>query len=183
MSEANPINLVQLTEIPAHLSQALPPTPIPWSDFPAECLWYFAPMLVVHAILFVAFCALVGPLPWWQPKEFRRAAIFFGLLLAAGSIFNGLWSCLVYGRLYDRVDYVFGFSPFWPITNSVINETWGTDHGQLLGVTVWQLQLVWLLFASGTWGLTIYLYRSICGRWPLSLKALFPHSSPSSSRT
>ena len=66
-------------------------------------------MGVVHVILFIAFCAFVGPLPRCEPKEFRRAALFFGLLLAAGSIFNGLWSCLVYDRLYDSTDYVFDF--------------------------------------------------------------------------
>jgi hypothetical protein len=157
------------------MSGAYQPTPIPWSEFPAECLWYFVPMILPHLVLFVVFCALVGPLPWWQPKEFRRAALFFGLLLVVGSIFSGLWSCLVYGRLYHVVDYFIGFTPFWPVTKWSLNDGWGNVHGGLIGVTFWQLQLVWFLFTVGTWSLTVFLYRLICGRWPLSLKELFHH--------
>jgi len=161
------------------MSDAFQPTPIPWSDFPAECLWYFVLMSPLHLILFVAFCAFVGPLPWWQPREFRRAALFFGLLLFAGSFFSALWNCLVYGRLYYTVDLSIEFIPFWPVTKWNINETWGDRHGGLIGVTFWQLQLVWLLFALGTWSTTVYLYRWICGQWPLSVSGIFHRSASS----
>ena len=44
MSDANPTNLVQWFEFAPKISQAFQPTPIPWSNFPAECLWYFVPI-------------------------------------------------------------------------------------------------------------------------------------------
>jgi hypothetical protein len=86
---------------------------------------------------------------------------------------------LVYDRLYDSEDYVFDFTPFWPITNRVINATWGEDHGHLLGVTLRQLQLIWFLFALSTWSTTAYLYRWICGQWPLNMSGFFRRSAAS----
>jgi hypothetical protein len=92
--------------------------------------------------------------------------LFLGLLLVVGSIANGLWSCLVWGRFYFSTDYVFDFSPFWPITQKVIDAPFGEMRGQLFGVSLFQLQLVWLLFATGTWTVSILLYRLICRRPP-----------------
>jgi hypothetical protein len=92
--------------------------------------------------------------------------LFVGLLLVVGSVANGLWSCLVWGRLYFSTDYVFDFSPFWPITQKVIDAPFGDMCGQLFGVSLLQLQLVWLLFAVVTWTATILLYRLISRRPP-----------------
>lgn len=141
-----------------------------------ECLWYLVPMSVVHLLLFLVYCPIFGSISW---PRLRHIALFFGLLLIAGSIFNGLWSCMIYGRLYDSADYIFDFTPFCPITKGLINETFGNHHGRLLGVALWQLNLVWLLFALGTWSSTICLYRLICKQWPFSMKALFRRPFPS----
>ena len=65
-------------------------------------------------------------------------------------------SCLIWDRLYDSTDYVFDFMPFWPITRGVVDSPWGDERGRLLGVSLFQLLLVWLLFAAGTWGATTF---------------------------
>jgi hypothetical protein len=139
------------------------PNPIPWGEFPAECLWYFVPMSVVHfAVFLLGF--LVGAVLLRNQRGVlarctRRLALFIGLLLITGSVFNGFWSCLIWDRFYDSTDYVFDFTPFWPITRSVIDTPWGGERGGLMGVSLFQLQLVWLLFAAATWGVTVFLYR------------------------
>lgn len=83
------------------------------------------------------------------------------LFLLVAAFFNGLWSCSVWGWLYYSIDYVSDYSPFWPISQSVIDDHFGDRHGELFGVSLFQLQLVWLLFAIGTWSATIYLYRRV----------------------
>jgi hypothetical protein len=140
--------------------------PDSWSAFPGECLLYLALMGALHVAIFVVGCLVLAALAIKQRGTFLtragRFGLLVGLLLVVGSIFNGLWSCLVWGRLYISTDYVFDFSPFWPITQNVIDAPFGDMHGQLLGVSLFQLQLVWLLFACGTWGLVLFLYRRIC---------------------
>jgi hypothetical protein len=145
------------------MNTAWHPNPIPWGEFPAEWLWYFVPMSVVHFAVFLLGFLVMAVLLWNErgvlARRTRRLALFIGLLLISGSVFNGLWSCLIWDRLYDSTDYVFDFTPFWPITRSVIDTPWGGERGGLMGVSLFQLQLVWLLFAAATWGVTIFLYR------------------------
>jgi hypothetical protein len=151
------------------MNTAFHPTPIPWSEFPAECFWYLAPMSVVHLAAFVIGCIVLVVFSRKQGMLLRRISrlgLFISLFLVVGSLFNGLWSCLVWDRLYDSTDYVFDFVPFWPITQSMIDRLWGDGRGQLLGVSLFQLQLVWFLFAVGTWGATIFLYRLVRGHRP-----------------
>ncbi len=147
------------------MSATFHPTPIPWSEFPAECFWYLVPMSVVHLAAFIIGCIVLVFLPRKQPGTLRRRigrfGLFISLLLVAGSLVNGLWSCLVWDRLYDSTDYVFDFIPFWPINQSMIDRPFGNERGQLLGVSLFQLQLVWCVFAAGAWGVTIFLYRLI----------------------
>ena len=112
---------------------------------------YFALMGVLHLAMFAVGCLILGALAIRQRGTFLRRVgrlgLFLGLLLIVGSIFNGLWSCLIWGRLYFSTDYVFDFSPFWPITQKVIDAPFGDMRGELFGVSLFQLQLVWLLFA------------------------------------
>ncbi len=119
-------------------------------------------MGVLHLAIFVVGCLVSAALAIKQRSTFRRRVghlgLFMGLLLLVGSIFNGVWSCAVWGRFYFSTDDVFDFSPFWPITQRVIDSPFGDMRGQLLGVSLFQLQLVWLLFAVGTWGITIFAY-------------------------
>ena len=144
--------------------------PYSWSEFPAECLIYLWVMGLVHLAVLAIGCLVFAAAATWQPGTFlrrlRRLGLFLGLLLIVGSISNGLWSCSIWGRLYFSTDYVFDFNPFWPITQKVIDTPFGDMRGQLFGVSLFQLQLVWLLFATGTWATTIILFRLICRRPP-----------------
>jgi hypothetical protein len=132
-------------------------------------------MGLLHLAIFIVGCLVFGALAFKQRGSFliraRRFGLFIGLLLIVGSVFNGLWSCLIWGRLYFSTDYVFDFSPFWPITQKVIDAPFGDMRGRLLGVSLLQLQLVWLVFAVGTWGLALFLYRMIRKR-PAANKSL-----------
>ena len=78
------------------------------------------------------------------------------LFLTAG-LANGLWSCLIFGRLIGP-DYVCDFSPFWPITQGTLDARFGDEIGRLFGISLWQLQALWLLFAVSTWVSTLALY-------------------------
>ena len=143
---------------------------IPWSEFPFEFAIYFVFMGMLHLVLIAVGCLIFALLAIRQRGRFLRRVVrlglFLGLLLLVGSVANGLWSCLVWGRLYYSTDYVWDFSAFWPITQWIIDRPFGTERGQLLGVSLLQVQLVWLLFAAGTWTATILLYRLICKRPP-----------------
>jgi len=108
------------------------PRPIPWNEFPAECLWYLVPMSVVHLVVFIVVCSLLAILSWRQAnKMFRRIGrfgLFMILLLLVGALFNGFWSCTVYGRFYRSSDYVFGFIPFWPLTDIWVESRDAQGH-------------------------------------------------------
>jgi hypothetical protein len=144
--------------------------PYSWSGFPLEFGIYFEFMGILHLALFSVGCLIFAVLAIRQRGKFLgrvgHLALFLGLLLVIGSVANGLWSCSVWGRLYYSTDYVFDFSAFWPITQGLIDETFGDMRGQLFGVSLFQLQIVWLLFATGTWAATILLYRLVCRRPP-----------------
>ena len=143
---------------------------IPWSEFPFEFAIYFVFMGMLHLVLFAVGCFIFALLAIRQRGRFLRRVgrlgLFLGLLLLVGSVANGLWSCLVWGRLYYSTDYVWDFSAFWPITQWTIDAPFGTERGQLFGVSLFHVQLIWLLFAAGTWTATILLYRLICKRPP-----------------
>jgi hypothetical protein len=144
--------------------------PHSWSEFPAECMLYITIMGLLHLIIFVFGCLLLVAGAIKQRDGFLRRVGRFGLfmlvLLIVGSIFNGIWSYAVWGRLYFSADYTFDFSPFWPITQKVIDASFGDKHGELFGVSLFQLQLVWLFFAAGTWAITVLLYRFVSRRLP-----------------
>jgi hypothetical protein len=141
-----------------------------WSEFSFECLMHFLGMGLVYLTIFLIVCLILAVVairrrsPFLRPVA--RLGLFFGLLLVVGSIFNGFWSCLIWGRLYFSTDYLFDFSPLWPITQSVIDASFGDMRGQLFGISLFQLQLVWLLFAVGTWAISIFFYWLICKRPP-----------------
>jgi hypothetical protein len=151
------------------MSASLDPTPIPWSDFPTECLLYLATMSILHLAIFMVGCLILVTFALLRKRRdtLKRRIGHFGafiaLFLLVGSCFNGLWSCLVYGRFYTSADYVFGFIPFLPLTKSWVEMY--DDQGQLMRVP-FQLHVIWLLFAAGTWSVTVILYRLVCRRSP-----------------
>jgi hypothetical protein len=138
---------------------------MPWSHFPTECLLYLAFMSVPHLAAFLVGYLIAALLLHRQPGAFRqrvgRLRLFMGLLLLVSSAFNGLWSCLIWGRLYESMNYLIDFLPIWPITRTVIDVPWGNERGRLIEVSLFQLQLIWLLFAAGTWGCTVFIYRFV----------------------
>lgn len=142
--------------------------PYPFREFPMECLIYLMFVGRLHLIVGIVGSLIVAALNFRRRKVIAirivRFNLFNALMLVIGALFNGLWSCLIWGRFYYSTDYVFDFPPFWPITQWVIDAPFGDVHGQLFGITLWELQLIWLLFAAGTWGLTILCYRLIVRR-------------------
>jgi hypothetical protein len=68
---------------------------------------------------------------------------------------------VIFGRLYWSTDYVSDFNPFWPITQAVLDARFGDQVGGLLGVSLHQLQAIWLLFAVAAWLSGFALYRLI----------------------
>jgi hypothetical protein len=123
-------------------------------------------MSIVHLAAFLVGCVVL--LIWslnklsTLPKRIGRLGLFLAILLLVSSLVNGLWSCLLWDRVYHSSDYLFDFIPFWPITWAMINRPFGNEHGQLLGISMWQLQLLWLCFACSTWAITVVLYRLTC---------------------
>ena len=146
-------------------------------------MYYFIVMGLLHLALFAVGCLIFAAHAIRHRGTFLRRigrfGLFLGLLLVVGSVTNGFWSCLVWGQLYFSTDYVFDFSPFWPIMQKVIDAPFGDMRGQLFGVSLFQLQLVWLLFAAGTWAVTVLLYRMICRRPPANLSPEQTAASPS----
>lgn len=158
------------------------PTSIPWSEFPTECLWYIVVAILPHLVAFGLGWTILAFLPARQPSQFwrqlSRLGLFLAVFLVVGSLFNGLWSCLVWGRYYESSDYVCGFLPFWPPTEAWF-EPLPRDDGTPASFT--QLQLFWLLFTVATWGLTILVYRFVVRRAP-GIFAVAKQTGPAESR-
>jgi hypothetical protein len=112
---------------------------------------------VLHFLFFLTACWMLAlsPKPQWGVwrRKIGRLALFLGLLLMAGAVFDGFWCSIIYDRLYFCFDPICEFTPYLP--------TFGASQEHLLGSTTdAELLLVWLFFALGTWGTTIFLYRS-----------------------
>jgi hypothetical protein len=144
---------------------------LPWSEFPAECLWYLVPMCIFHLAVFIVGCLiLIASSQRSQRSTLKcrvaRFGLFVALFLFVGSLFNGLWSCLIYVRFYHSSDYVFGFIPFLPLTRGWLEMR--DDSGQLISNIPLHLHLFWLLFTAGTWGVTVLSYRLLLRKRPLN---------------
>jgi hypothetical protein len=133
---------------------------IPWSEFPAECLWYLRATSALHLVAFGVGAMVSAFLFQKQPGHFLRRicrlTVFLAVFLVVGALFNGLWSCLIYGRFYHSSDYLCGFIPFWPFTKYWMEMR--DSDGQLMEVPL-KMDFFWLLFTASTWGVTILLYR------------------------
>ncbi len=120
-------------------------------------------MGMLFAVVFFVGCIVLALIPQKRPghklRRMGRFGLFLILFLFVETLFVGLWEGLVWGRLYYSTSDVSDFSPFWPITQGTIDYRWGTEPGRLLGVTLTELQSVWLLFALSTWVVTILLHR------------------------
>jgi hypothetical protein len=148
-------------------------------DFPLECLYYLIPMSIVHLVVFAIGCIALAFISERLHASYRqlciRWALFSVVFLITASIANGVWSYLIFGRLYFSTDYVFDFSPFWPITQRVIDARFGDQVGQLYGITLAQLQIIWFVFALLTWFVAGVIY-SILRRFRFG--HLITHNGP-----
>ncbi len=120
-----------------------------------ECAWYWAFMEVVHTLLFALGVGVLALASRYRRGQFRSWFVHWALFslcsfIMAG-LMSGLWSCLVFGRLYWSTDYVFDFTPFWPVTQRTLDHSFGGQVGGLLGISLFPLQALWLLFATITW--------------------------------
>jgi hypothetical protein len=136
-------------------------------------LCYFIFIGIVYALGLIFGCLIAALLPprtlnaYW--KRVIKLTLFVSLLLVVGNITSGLWGELIYGHMYYSSDYCgIDFLPFFPITQHLLDAEFGNDPHGLLGVTLTQLNLMWLLFTLGTWGITIFLYRLIYRKMALS---------------
>jgi len=132
-----------------------------------QALFYFMGMGLLHFMFFLAACWVLAlsPRPQWDVwrRKSGRLALFLVLLLVAGAVFNFLWWSFIYERLYFSADPFIEFSPYLPITRGVVEAPFGNYRGRLLGSTTYtELYFMWTIFALGTWGTTIFFYRSLC---------------------
>ena len=125
-----------------------------WYEYPVNCINYLFASTADHILIFavgylvlllVSRCLRVSY--WWL---FTHWIAFNVILLLVSMAMGGFWDCLVYGRFYVTADYVSDFSPFVPVTQSVIDVKFDDYSGHLIGITLRQLQLIWLLFAFTT---------------------------------
>ena len=90
--------------------------PHSWTQFPIECFLYFSFLSVGHFIAFVVGGVLITAFSWQQRslivRRIRSWGLFLVLLLSMGALFNGVWSCSIWGRLYYSTDYVLDFLRF-----------------------------------------------------------------------
>jgi hypothetical protein len=143
--------------------------PISWLEFPNECFYYFYFLAPFHAAVSVIGSIGMTIVPWrTRTSLLNRVGSFVAfliLLLLVGMVFSGIWSCTIWGRYYYSTDYVFDFVPVWPITQATIDARFGDETGRLMGLTLFQLKMIWLLFALTTWGMTFVLNRWFRGRF------------------
>src|SRR5688572_8372038 len=137
--------------------------PHDWNDFFVECLYYFVPLSVVHIAAFIAGSLVIMALSRRNTpglfRRIRRFGLFLALLLVAGSLFNAESRCVLSVILYLRTNNNLDSIPSRPTTQRVVGRPFWYLPGQLFGITVSQLNFVWLLFALGTWAGTVLSYR------------------------
>jgi hypothetical protein len=138
------------------------------SIFPFDCIFYLISMGIVHFTIFILGCLVLFVISALSRKQcgflkqrVGRFALFNFLLLPVGCVFGTLWTGLIWGNLYYSYDSMGDFIPFWPITRSVIDYGAADVHGELFGVSLFELQLIWLAFALGAWTTTYNLYKLI----------------------
>jgi hypothetical protein len=131
-----------------------------------EAIFYLWVVGTICGVVFLCGCLSAAFLvPRTRKAYFARVTKlggFFLIFLFVGAVFEYIWGALIEGHLYQNVDYFLDFLPFWPITRATVYDPF--NSGRLLGVTLIQLQLVWLLFTIGTWGITLLLYKLVTRR-------------------
>ena len=120
-------------------------------------------LLGVFALCALPFAIRRGWRWYWQGVG--RAIALAALLLGFGVLANSIWMLVAYHRWYVSADTVVDFWPFIPFGQWVLDHEFGNVRGRLLGgATLRQLQLLWLVLASGVWLGTILSYRRMFRR-------------------
>ena len=137
-----------------------------------ELLIYFSLMGIVHAAITVAGLAIASPMLFFNATRylvFARGYIVFNLILVfVCALLNLLWSYAVWGVVYFSTDYVTDFSPFWPITQHMIDSPFCDMTGKIFhGLNILHVQAIWLLFAFTAWASTIFLYSRLRRIWSI----------------
>jgi hypothetical protein len=138
----------------------------------SECLVYFKVMIILHFCAFFVGCLVLLLL---NKRSLRdsverviRLGLFIGLLLIVSSLFNGLWSCLIFDHFYYSTDYIVDFTPFYPVTLVAHSPKVIDIYGRPFGTTFVTINIIWFLFTLCTWGGAIFLYGVLTNRgWPL----------------
>lgn len=101
----------------------------------------------------------------WQSAS--RVGIFLILLLFYGAIGQIIWNSAVFGKLYYSTDYVFGYLPFYPITQAEINAEFAGERGALLnGSSLWTVNSVWSIITACVWITATLSYYAIRSKKP-----------------
>ena len=77
-------------------------------------------MAVLHCAVLTLSLPVLVFLSRREPGTLMRrvfsVGLFLGLLLIVSSLANGIWGCWIYNHVYHSADYIFDFTPFWPVT-------------------------------------------------------------------
>jgi hypothetical protein len=142
----------------------------PMSAAPIEAFGYFVVMGFFHLAVMIAVLLLAVPLLFVSRRMYfvytRGFCVFNVLLLVLSSILNGVWSCAIWGNIYFSTDYVIDFTPFWPITQNLIDMSFGDVSGDIFyGLSILHVQAIWLGFAFAAWAGTVFLYSKTRRLW------------------
>ncbi len=126
-------------------------------------------MGIFQAVVFLVGCIVAAILPPWTVRRYsarvRKPGLFLAILLVVGDLFGFCWLETIRGHFYNSTDYCgTDFLPFFPITQGEIDSPFADELHGFLGITLTQLHLIWLVFAMGTWGMTIVVYRKMIRR-------------------
>jgi hypothetical protein len=125
---------------------------------------YLMLMPFVQAMLSLGILLLLIPIGfikgWVLYSKFLLHIILFNVsLLFFGCIGNSIWMLLTYNKLYVSADTVVDYFPFYPFGQWVLDQTFGSFRGNLLGSgSVSQLQIIWVAITSFVWSSAIAVH-------------------------
>lgn len=131
----------------------------------ASALLYLYLMALPHLLVVVAsvpIVAVASSFDWSRIKQrLFKVSIFVLVLLISGAAGVFVWSTFVWGRFYYSTDYVFGYLPVVPITQSEIDAPFGGKTGALNGVSLAFINMLWALLSVGVWTGAAFASRSL----------------------
>ena len=135
-----------------------------------EFMIYFWLMGIVHVVVIIAGLVIATPTLFFNVRRYlvfsRGYVVFNVVLLLVCALLNLLWSYTVWGVAYYSMDYVTDFSPFWPVMEHMIYYDFGGKTGRILnGMNIYQVHLIWFLFAFAAWMITSYIDSLIRKMW------------------